>query len=204
MSATSDTNAPTTIARPELTFPEGEADLVRAEYGRADVILEYGSGGSTVMAGDMVGKHVTSVESDKAWAKMMEGWFAANPPQSPVRMVHHDIGPTREWGHPKTAQGWKRYPGYALRVWDHRKFRQPDVVLVDGRFRVGCALAVAYRTQKPVVVLFDDYVQRDQYHEVEEFLGQPEITGRLARFEITPQAVPAERLLRIVQLLSRP
>ncbi|NIY98279.1 hypothetical protein HC022_19215, partial [Salipiger sp. HF18] len=42
------------------------------------------------------------------------------------------------------------------------------------------------------------------YHRVEEFLGRPEMTGRLARFEITPQPVPPKRLLRIMQLTMRP
>ncbi len=30
------------------------------------------------------------------------------------------------------------------------------------------------------------------------------MTGRMARFEITPQPVPAHRLLRIMQLTTRP
>ena len=84
------------------------------------------------------------------------------------------------------------------------EFRQPDVVLVDGRFREGCALAAAFLAEKPLTLLFDDYAQRKQYHKVEEFLGRPEMTGRMARFEITPQPVPAKRLLRIMQLTMRP
>ncbi|MGR3320597.1 MAG: hypothetical protein ACU0DK_01555 [Pseudooceanicola sp.] len=192
------------IARPELTFPETEGRLVRAEYERAGVILEYGSGGSTVMAAEMPGKLVTSVESDKAWARMMRGWFEENPPASPVEIVHHDIGPTKEWGQPRTHKGWKKYPGYPLKVWDAKDFRQPDVVLVDGRFRVGCALATAFRTAKPVVLLIDDYADRERYHEVEEFIGRPGMTGRLARFEVAPMPVPPEKLLRVAQLLSRP
>ncbi|OWU83553.1 hypothetical protein ATO6_16865 [Oceanicola sp. 22II-s10i] len=192
------------VTRPELTFPDAEGRLVRAEYERASVILEYGSGGSTVMAAEMPGKRITSVESDGAWARMMRAWFDANPPVSPVKIVHHDIGPTKEWGHPETDEGWRKYPGYPLKVWETADFVQPDVVLVDGRFRVGCALATAFRTKKPVVVLFDDYVERTQYHGVEEFIGRPEFTGRLARFEVSPMAVPADRLLRVVQFLSRP
>ncbi|MCE0504632.1 hypothetical protein LR948_04650 [Roseivivax sp. GX 12232] len=194
------------ISRPELTMPEAEAALLRAEYARAEVILEYGSGGSTVLAGEMPGKQVTSVESDPDWARMMQGWFAAHPPAegTQVEVLWSDIGATREWGHPVDDTEWKRYPRYPLEVWTKEGFRQPQVVLVDGRFRQGCALAAKFLARTPLTLLFDDYVQRRHYHQVEEFLGPPEITGRMARFEIIPEPIPPARLLRIMQLMVRP
>ncbi len=53
-------------------------------------------------------------------------------------------------------------------------------------------------------MLFDDYAPREQYHVAEEFLGPPEMTGRMARFDVAPMSVPAEKLLQIVQLMTRP
>ncbi|MCM2562224.1 hypothetical protein M8756_08660 [Lutimaribacter sp. EGI FJ00015] len=178
--------------------------MVRAAYGRADVILEYGSGGSTVLGAEM-GKRVLSVESDQDWAKMMRDWFTQNPPEGEVDIIWSDIGPTKEWGHPVDDRAWKRFARYPLEVWDMPEFAHPDVVLVDGRFRVGCALAAAYRITRPVGLYFDDYVPRKRFHEVEEFIGPPaEIAGRMARFELRPQAIPPDRLLRMVQLMTRP
>lgn len=192
------------ISRPELTMPEAEAGALRAAYGSAEVILEYGSGGSTVLAGEL-GKTVWSVESDQGWAAMMQGWFDANPTKGRVQMVPVDIGETREWGQPVDDSGWKSYARYPLSVWDMDGFTQPDVVLVDGRFRVGCALATAYRTQKPVTLLFDDYKHRERLHVVESFIGQPlRFFGRMAQFEINPTPLPADRLLRVIQLMQRP
>lgn len=185
-------------------MPEPEAALVRDIYGRATTILEYGSGGSTVLAGDMADKRVFSVESDKNWAAMMRAWFAANPPVSDVEIIWADIGATVEWGHPKTDAGWKRYARYPLAVWGRGDLGDPDVVLVDGRFRVGCALAVAFNAKKPTTLLFDDYKNRQHYHIVEEYIGTPEITGRMARFEISPQAIPADRLLQVIRLMTNP
>ena len=192
------------ITRPELTMPEAEANLVRAAYARAEVILEYGSGGSTVMAGEMAGKRIFSVESDKGWAKGMEAWFAANPPQSPVEIVHADIGATKEWGHPVDESGWRRFADYPLGIWESGRMGQPDVVLVDGRFRTGCALATAFHTRRRIPLLFDDYVQRTHYHKVEELLGAPEIVGRMALFEVAPMAVPAERLSWVIRAMGQP
>jgi hypothetical protein len=193
-----------TITRPELTMPEAEAGFLRDTYAAADVILEYGSGGSTVMAAEM-GKRVTSVESDKAWAQMMRAWFAANPPAGQVDIVWSDIGPTKEWGHPVDDSAWKRFARYPLEVWDLPEFTHPDVILVDGRFRAGSALASAFRITRPVTLCFDDYTNRPRHHEVEEFLGAPaKIVGRMACFALRPMPVPAERLLRVIQLMTRP
>lgn len=193
------------ITRPELTLPAAEAEVLRAAYARADVILEYGSGGSTVLAAEM-GKTVTSVESDQAWAQMMRDWFAANPPKGEVHIVWSDIGPTKEWGHPVDDSAWKQFPAYPLAVWDRLEAegQAPEVVLVDGRFRAGCALATAFRTQRPVTLLFDDYTPRKAYHAVEDFLGRPVTIGRMAVFDISPMPVPADRLLRVIELMCAP
>jgi hypothetical protein len=50
-----------------LTLPADEARLLQDHYARAGVVLEYGSGGSTLLAARL-GKQVFSVESDAAWA----------------------------------------------------------------------------------------------------------------------------------------
>jgi hypothetical protein len=185
-------------------MPEPEVALLRAVYGDADTILEYGSGGSTVLAGDMVGKSVFSVESDRTWATMMRDWFVAHPPASKVEVIWADIGPTVEWGHPKDDRAWKRYGRYPLAVWDREDMAHPDVVLVDGRFRLGCVLATAFSATRPVTLLFDDYLRRKFYHTVEDYVGQPDMTGRMARFEIKPQAIEPKMLLQVMRLMSNP
>jgi hypothetical protein len=194
----------TTLTRPELTMPAAEAAVIRAAYAQAETILEFGSGGSTVVAAE-AGKRVTSVESDKAWAQMMRDWFAAHPPAGQVEIVWSDIGPTKDWGLPIDDSGWKRFARYPLAVWDMPGFTHPDVVLVDGRFRMGCALGAAFRITRPVSLYFDDYANRPRYHQIEEFLGAPvEITGRMARFDLTPMPVPADKLLQVIHMMTRP
>jgi hypothetical protein len=89
-------------------------------------------------------------------------------------------------------------------VWSRDDFRHPDVVLVDGRFRIGCALATAFSITRPVTILFDDYVQRERTHQVEEFIGSPRIVGRMAEFNVEPMAVPADKLLLITRFMLHP
>lgn len=190
--------------RPELTLPAAEAACLRAAYENADVILEYGSGGSTVMASEMADKSVVSVESDKNWADMMCAWFAANPGLSTPKMHYADIGPTGQWGMPEGNKRWRAWPKYPLEIWKSESFRQPDVVLIDGRFRIGCLLATLFSTQKRVDVFFDDYAGRDPYHAVERFVKPAEIIGRMARFEIQPTQLIGDQLLDVIQMMTRP
>lgn len=195
-----------TLTRPELTLPPAEARALAAAYAAASEILEYGSGGSTLLAAELPGKRITAVESDRGWAQMMRDWVADNPPAAGTRVevVWNDIGPTRDWGHPVDETHWARFSGYPMGVWCRPAPVSPDVVLVDGRFRVGCALASAYLTEKPITLFVDDYVSREAYHKLQDYLGPADIIGRMARFEITPGPIPKADWLRITKFMYRP
>lgn len=191
------------ISRPELTLPPDEAKAVINAYGAASVILEYGSGGSTVLAAEMPGKVVFSVESSAEWLAGMQGYFALNPPLATVYLHHGDIGPTKEWGKPVNEKHIRQWPGYPLSVWDLPDFSHPDLVLIDGRFRAACFLTCLFKSTKPMTVLWDDYAERKFYHRVEELVKPVEMIGRMARFEIAPMAVPVDRLPWILDIYLR-
>lgn len=172
---------------PELSFPSEEMHLVRRVYDSARIILEYGSGGSTILASEQPGKLVFSVESDHAWAIRLQHEIDLRNLPSPALVYHVDIGPTGNWGRPLGSEAWTRFYQYPLAIWDEPFFRQPDVVLVDGRFRAACLMAILLRTQKPVTVLFDDYAERPAYHSVGAFLKPTKIVGRMAVFDVQPR-----------------
>lgn len=184
---------------PELTLPQAEADWLRAAYAEAGTILEYGSGGSTVMAADMPGKTVFSVESDVEWLAGLARWFVQSPPRSRVVLHHGDIGPTGKWGHPEGEAAWRRFHGYPVSVWDRADFIHPDVVLVDGRFRAACLLTVLFRITRPVSLYFDDYTDRPHYHRIEKFAKPRETRGRMVRFDLEPTVIPAKDLAMILE-----
>lgn len=189
---------------PILTMPEPEAALLAATYAKADVILEYGSGGSTLVAAERAGTTVFAVESDRAWYQMMTQWFFDNPPPVPVQLHHVNLGPTGRWGFPRTKVRAEHWPRYALSVWDRPDFQHPDVVLVDGRFRLACMLTVALRITRPVTLLCDDYLERKEYHKIETLIGAPDMTGRMAAFTLTPQSFPVAEMGWIIAAYSTP
>lgn len=191
-------------ARLELTLPEAEAAALAAAYAGAAIILEYGSGGSTLMASDLPDKRIYTVESDRAFIDRLHDWYAGNPPASMPLLHHAAIGPTRNWGYPADETTFRQWPAYVQGIWDHRDFLPPDVVLIDGRFRLACLLTTALRTTQPVMVLVDDYIDRPSYHEAEAMLGAPRMIGRMAQFDLVPGMIPMNRLRLVIDSHMRP
>jgi hypothetical protein len=175
---------------PELTFPEAEADCVRQAYRDARVILEYGSGGSTVFAARQPGKLVFSVESDRGWALELQRTIDDADLPSETVLYHVDIGTTGRWGRPKNADAWRHFHRYPTSIWSEPFFRSPDTILVDGRLRPACLVNSCLSASQPITILFDDYGTRPMYH-VDETLVKPAyMAGRMAVFKVTPQEWP--------------
>jgi hypothetical protein len=185
----------------KLTFSPTEQDFLVKYYEAAGVILEYGSGGSTVLAAKL-GKTVTSVESDRDWAERLAHHVATISDKVQVHWA--DIGPTGPWGAPMRPREFGKFHSYALSVWDRPDFVQPDLVLIDGRFRAACLVAVMIRATKPVTVLIDDYAKRSYYHGVERLARKEEMAGRMARFTVTPGAIPPEMATQAIGWFTDP
>lgn len=189
--------------RPKLTFLPDVGEFVRKHYADADVILEYGSGGSTVLASEMHGKTIFSVESDAKWIANMEAFLETSSPKSPVKFHRANIGKTGKWGKPLSDKAWRRYHLYPLSVWDREDFLAPDLVLIDGRCRAACLLTIMLRTEKPVTVLFDDYVGRSQYAHVEKWIHPVETVENMAKFDVRPTDLPKADLTAIMRLFTK-
>ena len=82
---------------------------------------------------------------------------------------------------------------------------EPDLILVDGRFRSACFLTSCIKTTLPIRILFDDYVKREHYHFVENIVTPSEvIADRMAVFDIAPDMVRAEVLLDFITAFYDP
>ncbi|MCG6883782.1 MAG: hypothetical protein LJE62_08525 [Silicimonas sp.] len=187
----------------ELTFPPEESEFLKSVYGKASTILEYGSGGSTLYAARETSANILSIESDRAWARSLNKVLeenAVDPARAQVQWVN--IGKTRKWGYPADHTGWRRYPNYVLSPWEDGF--DPDVVLIDGRFRRACLAATMMLCRRETTVLFDDYASREAYHKVEAIAKPVEIVGRLARFQVSPVSGPAPDFAAMVRWFFKP
>ncbi len=205
-------NVSETPFRPELTLPETEAAFLRDEYRKAETILEYGSGGSTVMGAEMENKRVFSVESDAAWAENLRRYLDQNAESKSEVTVHHvDLGPTKRWGIPKSDKKWRNYWRYPLEIYSHEQFREPDLVFVDGIYRPACVIAAMFMLNKPARLVFDDYLNprtnwtttRPRFEALEKIKKPVRFVGRMAVFEIEPKSTEPALLLDSIPFFFR-
>ncbi|SFV13891.1 hypothetical protein SAMN05192541_120141 [Bradyrhizobium arachidis] len=145
------------------------------------VYLEYGCGGTTLVAARHVSKLI-SVETDRVFAKAV----AASLPRSEanITILTPNLGPTREWGYPifdrptpSHIARWQRFPKAPWAVIDE----PPDLVLIDSRMRVACALESLLHVSVDTRILVDDYSGRD-YSLIERFADLIAMHGRMAEF----------------------
>ena len=149
----------------EPFFAEGDAALFYRYLDKASVYVEFGAGGSTYQASirpNIREMHV--VESDPDWLRRTQALVSG-------RVTFHfcDVRTV-----PNTGGG----PGPLstadeCRAYSDKIYATPssvDFILIDGRFRVACALKCFHHIRRAdCVVAFDDYLTRPQYHVVDRF-----------------------------------
>lgn len=162
--------------------------------------LEYGCGGSTIYACNnaKVGT-VISVELDKAWAVKVNASLTGT--ESNVYIEHCDLGDLDADKKPLIESGIHSYWKYMATPWEiAREIHQiPDVVLIDGKFRVASFLYSLISARVGTSIFFDDYFDRPQYFIVEEFCQLTERHGRMALFTVTHNYFLPDLVARIAQ-----
>jgi hypothetical protein len=172
---------------PHLAFPERECFY--ANLKACTVYLEYGSGGSTLAALRIV-PNVISVENDRAFYRAVtrEATPLAKGRYLPIFV---NTGRTSEWGLPRvqrpTPLRIRRWRRYVIAPWiaieQNNLF--PELIFIDGRFRVACALESLLRLPRAsdCRILLDDFQQYDgAYFPIFEFVDDVERHGRAVVF----------------------
>ena len=158
----------------------------------AKVYGEYGMGASTIWALGHTAARILAVDTAKQWVSAVQTQVKGD---SRLDAVWVDLGPVEDWGVPASFSERARFPAYVESIW--RREQKPDVVLIDGRFRVCCFLQSLLEAVPGTQIIFDDYSDRRHFHVVEEFLKPVETCGRQARFvvpeKIDRTALSAER-----------
>ncbi len=177
----------------EPHLPPEALNCWRKHVSQASVYVEYGGGGSTSSALTMGSKVVISVESDFKFHKALKN-LSKSKSYIPL---YANIGLTTKWGQPlfKSPQNkWIRYPIAPLIELDKRKLI-PDVVLIDGRFRVASTLAmILYCIGQSTIFLIDDFRDRPEYRILLEFLDPIAFHDRLLEARIKSE-IKAHRIL---------
>lgn len=135
------------------------------QLNNAKSYLEYGTGGSTLQAASR-GVNMVAVESDANFLRLVGAKIAAAGLESDnQQLIYADIGRTGPWGRPYGHADEQRLAQF--RRYSDPRFIDvpPDLVLVDGRFRVACAAKCLnlLRDTRGWQVVVDDYIDRPHW-----------------------------------------
>ena len=186
-----------TIERPHMSDKESEYFLktFQSHSIKNSIILEWGSGGSTNFLA-WNSRHLTSIENSRQFCDQMalRNTTKCNISLNKLNYICMNHTNLKEWGMAQNQSlvASKRYRTYVEIVDRYFVNHKPDIVFVDGRFRVACILKGALLIRdKPYsassgFILVHDYVDRRHYHVVENFLNRTEVAGTLAKLVIRP------------------
>lgn len=129
-------------------FGKSMIDLIKKHLNKSLLVFEWGGGNSTLFWSDHV-KEVVSVEYDKEWYGKL---FKAVPDN--VLMKYCEL----------------KYDGeYCRSILEEEK--RYDIILIDGRDRVRCALNAVLRLKEDGIIIWDDS-EREAYRPGIEYLKE--------------------------------
>lgn len=154
-----------------------EIQLYDEMLSKGSVYFEFGLGGSTLFAAQHSNlHHITAVDSSTSWITKVksEAPIAAGIQRGRISIVHVDLGPVGAYGYPihRDAAREREYSKAILGTTP-----APDVVLVDGRYRVACALRTvlsAVQNGWPhLILMIHDYERQEYASNMNPLLGTP-------------------------------
>lgn len=135
-------------------------DIFNNYLSKSNVYLEFGSGGSTYVAAHTHKIPVIHyVESDRSWFERVK----KECPNAHGHFIDIKSKPN-SCGNPGTNASIESMKKYSDVYID-----DVDTILLDGRFRVACALKLHSKISGDCVILFDDFLNRPQYHIVLDY-----------------------------------
>lgn len=186
-----------------------ERERLAAELARTTSYFELGMGGSSLMAVRAGVRRMVSVDSDGAWVEAVRSHpeIAPRCADGSVSLLHADIGPVADWGRPADRSAVRKWSNYLSAGWAEwaRRGAQPDLVLVDGRFRVACCLGVAVVCMGlpvealPRVLMHDVDDKRAYYRDALEFFELVETVDTLLVMRPRTGISPALALCRLLE-----
>jgi hypothetical protein len=179
-----------------LWMTEEEIRLIKSYLGKDKNFFEWGAGGSTIEFSKYV-KEYYSVEHDFDWYNIVFKNVGKNvhlfyiPPNTP------DL----EWFPPfeeGKASDFKSYIKFVHKIVSSgKKF---DLVLVDGRARVDCALEVLPYLQEKAVVFIHDF-EREYYWKVLKYYEIVSIVDKLAVLRIKKELLNNDKIFLMKRFL---
>lgn len=181
-----------------------EIDFLVKKLEKANNFLEFGSGASTLIALRNANISVVSIDTSQEYVKYLsEEIEILGLPIENVMFLLVDVGPTGWWGRPLDNSSADKFPDYSRVPFEKINSISfvPDLILIDGRFRVATFLNTILNCPGSTII-FDDYHDRPHYSVVETIVKPTEKCGRLAIFQ-SPNELDNGQLYKCFDLIQR-
>ena len=165
---------------------DAELALFRCFLRPAETYVEFGTGGSTVLAAQQVRRWAISVDSSVEWLEKVRMACEVASPRIVPTLLPVDIGPLGDWGALTDKTTRDRWPAYHEDVWGTPGSTEAGLYMVDGRFRVACFMQVLLHCRPGAVVLIHDFAERPQYQVVHEVTREVARAEQLSAFVVEP------------------
>lgn len=143
-----------------------ELQTLANHLSNASNYLEFGAGNSTLIAcANLSLQKILSVESSSKFIDELRhdnDVIKLSENQGRLEFFIANIGETSTWGMPIDNSRYHLWPNYSLGPFNNRS--NFDLILIDGRFRVACALASIATLHSKPTILFHDFWTRKKYH----------------------------------------
>jgi hypothetical protein len=167
---------------------DGEDALFVEAVANARAYGEYGMGTSTRWMARNTTAQIHAVDSARAWVEDTRRRIGDS---ERVRLDWIDVGPVGAWGMPRDFSRRQTFLTYVRSLWEAET--RPEVVLIDGRFRLACWFESIASAPPGARIVFDDYVGRAPFYVVEEYLKPARTNSRQALF-VVPETVDRDAL----------
>lgn len=160
-----------------LHMDPDDSHMFRKYLAQARSYFEYGSGGSTLAAATQPNiKYIWSVENDRIWYNKLSAEISqldiTTDKKTNIKLIYHDMPiMANNWGRPSNTVTDEQQSSYStyLSNLSSEELQQLDLVLIDGRYRVACALKAFDAISPQCLIAFDDFFPRKYYHIVLDF-----------------------------------
>ena len=171
---------------------EGNDILFKKMILEVDIYGEYGVGDSTLWVFNNTQAKILAVDTSKKWISKIKSKLNLS---DRVIIEWINVGTLGNWGRPISYEKRNFFHDYLKSIWMHKE--KPQLILIDGRFRVACFLFSLINGNPGTKIIFDDYINRSRYHLVEEFIKPIETFGRQALFVI-PDNLDVENIKKTI------
>ena len=132
----------------EILF-DGDDELFKRLIKNINIYFEYGVGKSTEYIYKYSKSDIYAVDTSKLWVQKINKLSSKD---SRLNLKWINVGEVGNWGYPKSFELRKNFTFYTDWFW--KQDLSPDLVLIDGRFRISCFLTTLRNAQEGTKILF--------------------------------------------------